>query len=65
MLKETRISRGLTQKQLAERVGCTRNMITMIENDVCNPSLGLLIKLAEALSCKLDDLVDRRELNEL
>lgn len=57
MLKEIRNSRGFTQKQLAERVGCTRNMITMIENGACNPSLGLLIKIAEALSCKLDDLV--------
>ena len=46
-LKEQRAGLGLTQAELAERVGVTRKTINTVENGVFTPSALLAIKLAE------------------
>jgi putative transcriptional regulator len=55
-LKELRAELGLTQAQLAERVGVTRKTINTVENGVFTPSAMLAIKLAEALSVPVEKL---------
>ena len=45
-LKETRTDLGLTQAELAERVGVTRKTVNTVENRVFTPSALLALKLA-------------------
>ena len=55
-LKLRRTELGLTQAELAERVGVTRKTINTVENGVFTPSAMLAIKLAEALSVPVEKL---------
>ena len=55
-LKEIRTERGLTQAELAERVGVTRKTVNTVENGVFSPSALLAIKLARELSVPVEQL---------
>jgi putative transcriptional regulator len=55
-LKERRAELGLTQAELAERVGVTRKTVNTVENGVFTPSAMLAIKLAGALSVPVEKL---------
>jgi putative transcriptional regulator len=48
-LRELRGELGLTQAELAERVGVSRKTINTVENGVFVPSTLLALKLARAL----------------
>src|SRR5947209_5809087 len=48
-LRELWESRGLTQRQLAERVGCSTSTVTGIERGVQDPAWTLAVSLAAAL----------------
>jgi putative transcriptional regulator len=55
-VKLARVENDLTQAQLAERAGVTRQTIGLIEAGRFNPSLKLCIAIAKALNKTLDDL---------
>lgn len=55
-LKEARTAAGLTQAELAERVGVSRKTVNTVENGVFIPSTLLALKLAQALKVKVEDL---------
>ncbi|WP_308515364.1 helix-turn-helix transcriptional regulator [Sphingomonas flavescens] len=55
-LKERRTELGLTQAELAERVGVTRKTVNTVENGVFTPSTILALKLAEALDRTVEQL---------
>jgi putative transcriptional regulator len=55
-LKEARTAAGLTQAELAERIGVSRKTINTVENGVFVPSTLLALKLAQALRAKVEDL---------
>ena len=55
-LKEARTAAGLTQAELAERVGVSRKTINTVENGVFTPSTLLALKLAAALKKRVEDL---------
>ena len=55
-MKPTRLARGLTQAELAERVGVSRKTVNTIENNVFQPSAILAIKLARALDMTVEEL---------
>lgn len=55
-MKLARVSCDLSQEQLAERVGVTRQTIGMIETGKFNPSLQLCIAICRALGKNLNDL---------
>ena len=55
-LKLARVGSGLTQAQLANRVGVTRQTIGLIEAGGYNPTLALRIRLARATGKTLDQL---------
>ncbi|EKU49023.1 helix-turn-helix transcriptional regulator [Staphylococcus massiliensis] len=55
-VKKYRGARGLSQLELAKRIGVTRQTINLIENDKYNPSLNLCINIAKTLNVTLDDL---------
>lgn len=50
---EQRIKYGITQKQLADKVGMKQSAIARFESGKCNPTLSFLKKLAMALDMKL------------
>ena len=55
-LKAARAGRDLSQEELANLVGVTRQTIGMIEAGKYNPSLNLCIAICKALGKTLDEL---------
>lgn len=55
-LKEVRIQKHLSQSQLAEMVGVSRNTISSIETGQFNPTAKLALILCIALDKKFEDL---------
>ena len=55
-LKAARAALGLTQQELAERVGVTRQTIVAIERGDYNPTIRLCTEICRALGKTLDDL---------
>lgn len=47
MLQEARLEKGLTQEQLAEKVGTTKSYISKIENNIKEVRLSTLRKIVE------------------
>ncbi len=58
-IRALREARGLSQRELAERVGTTQSAIARLEGGNISPSLPTLDKIAEALDAELSvGLVD-------
>jgi len=55
-LKLARVESDLTQAELADLVGVTRQTIGLIEGGGYNPTLNLCIRLARATGKTLDEL---------
>ncbi len=55
-LKEHRTAAGLTQQELADRVGVSRKTINTVENGVFVPSTVLALKLARSLETTVEAL---------
>ena len=55
-MKIARIECALSQEQLAERLGVTRQTIGLIESGSYNPSLKLCIAICKELGKTLDQL---------
>lgn len=53
-LKALRTAAGLTQAELAERVGVSRKTINTVENGVFTPSATLALLLARALGVPVE-----------
>ena len=47
LLHEARLEKGLTQEQLAEKVGTTKSYISKIENDIKEVRISTLQKIVE------------------
>ncbi|MBN8551841.1 MAG: helix-turn-helix domain-containing protein [Caulobacterales bacterium] len=55
-LKQVRTEAGLTQAELAERIGVSRKTINTVENGVFIPSTLLALDLARALGTSVEAL---------
>jgi transcriptional regulator with XRE-family HTH domain len=55
-VRQYRNQLGLTAEQLAERSGISKGMLSKIENAQASPSLGTLVRLADAISVPLTAL---------
>ena len=55
-LKDIRTQKGLSQGQLAELVGVSRNTISSIETGQFGPTAKLALILCTALDCRFEDL---------
>jgi len=53
MIIKRRIERGLSQKELAKKIGTKQSAISRLESGTYNPSLSFLQKIGEALDAKL------------
>ena len=56
-LKELRLQAGLTQKQLAERIGVTKSVVSFYELRERTPSPEILVKLAAVFHVTSDHLL--------
>ncbi|MBV8544280.1 MAG: helix-turn-helix transcriptional regulator [Acidobacteria bacterium] len=62
-LRGLRTARGLTQAQLAEKARTSTPFISQLERGVTTPTLGMLLRLADALNRHPSELIkvfDRR-----
>jgi putative transcriptional regulator len=55
-VKELRTAQGMTQEQLAEAAGVSRQSINSIERNRYVPSLELALIFARVFSCPTDDI---------
>jgi putative transcriptional regulator len=55
-MKLARVEKDLTQQELADLVGVTRQTIGLIEKGDYNPTLSLCIKISRVLDRTLDQL---------
>lgn len=58
-IKARREKLGLTQSELGDAACVTCQMISQIENDVKVPSLPVAFRIADKLSCRVEDFRDR------
>jgi len=55
-MKLARVACDLSQEQLAEKIGVTRQTISLIESGNYNPTIKLCILICKALNTTLDQL---------
>ncbi|MFC7439786.1 substrate-binding domain-containing protein [Laceyella putida] len=55
-LKEKRVALGMTQEEVAKRIGVTRQLISSIEAGNSNPTVLVALKLSELFACRMEDL---------
>ena len=53
MIIAKRIERGLSQEELAKKIGTKQSAVSRLESGTYNPSLSFLQKVGEALGAKL------------
>ena len=64
LAEHRRMAGGMTQQELAERAGVSRQTIIAIEAGRYNPSVALALRLAKALLSHVEDIFSLREGND-
>ena len=57
-VKELRERRNLTQKELGEKVGVSRQAINAIETGKFDPSIWLAYDISKFFDCRIEELFD-------
>lgn len=57
-IKELRKKKGLSQEQLSEKAEITPNYLSRVERGTENPTLNMLIRLANALEVEMWEMFD-------
>ena len=52
---------GLTQEEVAEKVGITPQGVSKWENDLSSPDINILVKLAEILGVSVEELLGKEK----
>ena len=60
-MREARRAKGLTQRDLADKVGISRPFMTNIETGYANPPLDLAIHLSQILGVPVEVLFAKQE----
>ena len=61
-LKSVRESRGMTQQELADRIGMRRETILHLENNRYNPSLEMALKIVQVFDLRVEDLFQLKDI---
>lgn len=61
-LKEIRKARGLSQRDVADKLGCSPNVYSRYERGERQPSIDILIDLSRIFEVTVDYLVGNREI---
>ena len=64
-LKDIRKQKNMTQKQVAEFLQKSKQTYNYYENEKYEPSIDMLIKLAELYNTSIDYLVGRNQKNDI
>jgi transcriptional regulator with XRE-family HTH domain len=64
-IKQIRISRRFTLRELAKRIGLTTSFLSQLERDLTSSSVKSLEKIAQALDVKLSDFFQEGQEREL
>lgn len=56
-IRQLMSEKGITAKEMSERVGVTEMMMSYIKNGLRSPSVEVLVRIANVLGCKVDDLI--------
>lgn len=59
-IKHCRVSRGLTQSELAEKLGVSKRYIVYLEQGDKEIKVNKLLQMADILGCSLDELTGRK-----
>lgn len=57
MIIRQRIKSGLTQKELAQKIGTKQSAISRLESGASNPTISVLRRVAEALDARMEILI--------
>ena len=57
-IRTLRAEHGLTQAELAERLGVSRQTVNAIETEKYDPSLPLAFKIAALFDLRIEDIFD-------
>ena len=57
MIRDCRVKAGLTQAELAARVGVDRTSVVKWETGNAAPRAGKLLEIANAVGCTVDELL--------
>lgn len=60
-IKKKRIEKGMTQEKLAQSCEISRQRVTNYEIGIREPNIATLKKLASALECTVDELLEDDE----
>jgi len=63
-LRRLRKERGVTQEDLATDSGIDRGYISGVERGVRNPSVSVLVRIADAIGVDVSELFDRSKAEE-
>jgi molybdate-binding protein/DNA-binding XRE family transcriptional regulator len=64
-LREKRQSLALSQKQLADLAGITRQAVSALEANQYSPATSVALQLARALHCRVEDLFSLKQTGEI
>lgn len=64
-LKLARVEKGISQEELAEKIGVTRQTIGLIEAGKYNPTIKLCLAICKTLGKTLDDIFWEEEYNHV
>jgi transcriptional regulator with XRE-family HTH domain len=60
-IKDLRLRRRITLKELAEKTGLTTSFLSQLERELASPSISSLEKIAQALNTKMGYFFEREE----
>ena len=61
-LKSVRETRGMTQQELADRIGMRRETILHLENNRYNPSLEMALRIAQVFELRVEELFQLKDI---
>ena len=64
-MREKRQAAALSQKQLADLAGITRQAVSALESDQYSPATSVALQLARALHCRVEDLFSIKQSGEI
>lgn len=60
-IKEHRVSAGIRQNELAEKLKVRQSTVSMWETGSARPRIGKLLILANLFGCSIEELLDKEE----
>jgi putative transcriptional regulator len=57
-VRALRLGNELTQQELADSVGCSRQTIVLLEQERYSPSLSLALRIARLFNQRVDDVFE-------